>query len=696
MSMNEVVKKLSQAIDKQADKAKTTAYDTPATVRRIEGDTAWVHIPGGVDETPVKLTISAKEGDQVQVRVSGGSAFMVGNGTNPPTDDARANEAYAVAGDAIDSATMARTAALTAEASAASAQSAAASAQANAAIAKATTDEINNYADSVSKTVTQVLADGETAGAAAQAATEAADSALYGLSTVEDVVGVLNWITAHGTMTLTSDVTVNPAHVYFIVDAGGDYVVGGTHYSIVSEPKDAELSTYYELTVDESVQNYVATHIVVDTEGLWIVPDSGGNKVLIATGSGSTYTTAGTYIVGKVGGVDIVLASFTASGARIGQTANGESRSVITSNGMQITRRTSGGTDVQVANLGYGPGNDDQGGTSDAPFFTFGTRNDNNVGNRSVAEGEKATASGTNSHAEGKSTTASGSNSHAEGLATTASHATTHAEGRETTASGPVSHAEGRGTTADGAASHAQNHYTIATSNYQTALGKYNVEDNADTYAAIIGNGTSNSARSNALTVDWSGNVMSQGMAGMIQMFAGSTAPAGWLICDGSAVSRTTYATLFAVIETTYGTGDGSTTFNLPDLRGRVAVGVGTGTATDATAHALGQYDGAETVTLTENEIPSHTHGNKSLTGEAKPYTDVGLFSGQGNGTGIFSKGSSSLGAYRLQWQSNAGGSYSLKVNASHEHNSFGGGNAHKNMQPYLAINYIIATGKTS
>ena len=46
MSMNEVVKKLSQAIDKQADKAKTTAYDTPATVRRIEGDTAWVHIPG--------------------------------------------------------------------------------------------------------------------------------------------------------------------------------------------------------------------------------------------------------------------------------------------------------------------------------------------------------------------------------------------------------------------------------------------------------------------------------------------------------------------------------------------------------------------------------------------------------------------------------------------------------------------------
>lgn len=300
MSMNEVVKKLSQAIDKQADKAKTTAYDTPATVRRIEGDTAWVHIPGGVDETPVKLTISAKEGDQVQVRVSGGNAFMVGNGTNPPTDDARANEAYTVA-------TVAEGAAENALANASRAKEAADSAQASASAAES----------AASAAVT-----------AAGTAQTAADTALVSLSTVEDVVGVLNWITAHGTMTLTSDATVNPAHVYFVVDPTGDYVVGGTHYSIVSEPKDAELSTYYELTVDESVQNYVATHIVVDTEGLWIVPDAGGNKVLIATGSGSTYTTAGTYIIGKINGTDKVLASYTSSGATIrGTVSSGNSSS---------------------------------------------------------------------------------------------------------------------------------------------------------------------------------------------------------------------------------------------------------------------------------------------------------------------------------------------------------------------------------
>ena len=71
----------------------TQAYDTPATVTRIEGDVAWVHIPGGVDETPVKLTISAKAGDTVQLRVGGGTAWLVGNQSAPPTDDTKANEA---------------------------------------------------------------------------------------------------------------------------------------------------------------------------------------------------------------------------------------------------------------------------------------------------------------------------------------------------------------------------------------------------------------------------------------------------------------------------------------------------------------------------------------------------------------------------------------------------------------------------
>lgn len=87
---NDIINSLRKSL--QASDRKTSAYDTQATIRRIEGNTAWVHIPGGVDETPVQLTINAKEGDQVQVRVSGGRAFLVGNATAPPTDDSYARQ----------------------------------------------------------------------------------------------------------------------------------------------------------------------------------------------------------------------------------------------------------------------------------------------------------------------------------------------------------------------------------------------------------------------------------------------------------------------------------------------------------------------------------------------------------------------------------------------------------------------------
>jgi hypothetical protein len=84
---------LKKLVSLLVKKTKTSGYDTQAVVRRIEGNTAWVHIPGGVDETPVKLTIDAKKGDSVQVRVGGGKAFLVGNSTAPPTDDTTAIKA---------------------------------------------------------------------------------------------------------------------------------------------------------------------------------------------------------------------------------------------------------------------------------------------------------------------------------------------------------------------------------------------------------------------------------------------------------------------------------------------------------------------------------------------------------------------------------------------------------------------------
>ena len=113
-------------------------------------------------------------------------------------------------------------------------------------------------------------------------------------------------------------------------------------------------------------------------------------------------------------------------------------------------------------------------------------------GMASHAEGAQTLAYGYSSHAEGEDTIASGSNSHAEGLLTIASGSNSHAEGSYTTASGEDSHAEGMGTTASSYRQHVQ--------------GKYNIEDSNSIYAHIVGNGTSDSDRSNAHTLDWSGN----------------------------------------------------------------------------------------------------------------------------------------------------------------------------------------------
>ena len=133
------------------------------------------------------------------------------------------------------------------------------------------------------------------------------------------------------------------------------------------------------------------------------------------------------------------------------------------------------------------------------------------IGEFSVAEGFSTTASGTYSHAEGESTEASGSVSHAEGGITTASGLYSHAEGVNTTASGDYSHTEGRFTEASGTGSHTEGDSTKASSDYQHVQGKYNIEDTENKYAHIVGNGTSDGARSNAHTLDWKGNAWYQG-----------------------------------------------------------------------------------------------------------------------------------------------------------------------------------------
>ena len=158
---------------------------------------------------------------------------------------------------------------------------------------------------------------------------------------------------------------------------------------------------------------------------------------------------------------------------------------------------------------------------------------------------------------------------------------------------------------------------------------------------------------------------------GCVMPYAGSTSPAGWLLCAGQAVSRTDYGALFAVVGTTYGTGNGSTTFNVPDLRGRVVAGLDnmggsaasrlTSTTITGGGDAPGEVGGAQTHTLSESEIPSHRHS--ATTEDANTFTT----------------------------QYTTGSNIYLQTGSISTFTGYtGGGGAHNNVQPTMVMNYII------
>lgn len=164
---------------------------------------------------------------------------------------------------------------------------------------------------------------------------------------------------------------------------------------------------------------------------------------------------------------------------------------------------------------------------------------------------------------------------------------------------------------------------------------------------------------------------------GTVQMYAGASAPAGWVLCDGTAYSRTvTYDGLFAVTGTTYGVGDGSTTFNVPDMRGRVPLGVGTGDASDATAHALADKEGTETHALAFAESPGHNHqwyddGTGTNAIDCAQTQDGQSYSVAGANTNFSDPIQQDLYTNTQQ---------DLSVD----------GSAHNNLQPSLTLNFII------
>lgn len=163
---------------------------------------------------------------------------------------------------------------------------------------------------------------------------------------------------------------------------------------------------------------------------------------------------------------------------------------------------------------------------------------------------------------------------------------------------------------------------------------------------------------------------------GVVLPFAGATAPTGWLLCAGQIVSRATYAALFAVIGTAHGAGDGSTTFALPDMRGRVAAGKddmgGSAAGRLTTAGSgvngvtLGAAGGAQDHALTETQMPAHAHDL------AMKYTTIG-----------------GAGSSRNYWTRSAPDTL-FDGTVTNGAATKGGGAAHNNTQPTIVTNYII------
>lgn len=190
-------------------------------------------------------------------------------------------------------------------------------------------------------------------------------------------------------------------------------------------------------------------------------------------------------------------------------------------------------------------------------------------------------------------------------------------------------------------------------------------------------------------------------MSGMIMAWPVANPPTGWLRCDGAAVSRIVYAALFAMIGTTYGAGNGSTTFNVPNLLGRFPLGSYTG-------YPLGGAGGSPTHVLTVAEMPSHSHiqnahnhSQNAHNHTNNPNTNFHMFRwGAGDGANVYLPGpqvsagappNNELGAAQGVSQG-VSSVIATNVAATATNQNTGGGAAHNNMPPYTVVNFIIAT----
>jgi len=363
-------------IIKKTQETKTSPYDTQAEVVRVEGGTAWVHIPGGVDETPVRMTINARQGDTVQVRVANGTAFLVGNGSAPPTDDHKADIATNLA----------------------------------------------------------------------YKAQETAEEAVAG---VDGVVQYF-WHDANGahiTEIPQKEFVDNPSGSNLLAKSGGIALRNGTTDLAKFESNQIQLGRGPRGCV------------VITDSSLRYIPLWGESDFNYARQSGVTMTET---FIGN--GTTRAYPIFRFEEDSLTVKINGTVTSAYSTAFLNLNMSEGLLTFASAPAAG------------DVITFTYTTSWDNPY--------------------------------YSFGINNTINAPYGFAEGISNEVDGICAHAEGMDCSASGVFSHAQNFHTTASGEYQTAIGKYNVEDTANNFALIIGNGKSNSTRSDALEVTWDGDIL--------------------------------------------------------------------------------------------------------------------------------------------------------------------------------------------
>lgn len=509
---DKVVDTIVKTIDARIRKP-SSAYSTEAQVKRIEGQTAYVDIPGGEPNMPARLTIDAKVGDTVQVSVDDHKATLTGNRTAPPTDDTTANEAK----------------------------------------------------DTAEKNKRKVIKLEEQTGLIRQGVEGAQNMARQAEEDAENALTAAN-----GKNT-----------VYYLATqpTGGTYQIGDTWFDTANDNKIYHwngTAWTASLLGDDALDTFSANHInagSIDASNVTISNLDAGNitsgylnAARIETGSLSISKTSG--LQSAIDGAKETATDYlqaTSTGLKVGKdVGTTSSYSLVTSGGFSTYANN-----TELFNAGYGSTND-EGSTNNKPYYTLGQRKASSgtySSSRSYSFGDVVTyggydyvyiytssssghtpstsssywmrAIGAYSVVEGYDCIASNGGAHTEGTYTKATGSDSHAEGYNSRATGKWSHVEGYNSRATAEDAHAQGEGVNAGYTAQTAVGKYN-NNKSDTLFEV-GNGSSDSSRSNAFEVTSAGKIKVNGSKAPFTTFTatGSTSSissgsGGHAICTGT------------------------------------------------------------------------------------------------------------------------------------------------------------------